>query len=132
MHLVAQMSEKGHALLAHADLQIDEEAEVFVLFFGMLRHEGFERLALDEFTDDCPSAVHHGDRKDLGDVEPRLLDARLVERFVEDVSLGIALVERLDELSAVAVEFLTCAFINEFHSYNILLIRGYLSRNAFP
>ena len=119
VHLVAQMPQKGYALRTHADLQVDEEVEVLILFLGMLVHERLQRLAVDVFPDQRPSAFHNGDAQDLGNIQFRLLDARLVERLVEDARFGVALVKGLDEPVAVAVEFLAHAFMNEFHSYNI-------------
>ena len=132
VHLIAQVPQKGYALLAHADLQIDEEIEVLVLFFRMHLHEGLQRLALNVLPDERPSAVHDRHAQDLGNIQSRLLDARLVERLVEDARFGVALVKGLDEPVAVAVELFAYAFMNEFHSYNFLLIGGVLSRNTFP
>ena len=117
VHLIAQMPQKRHLFLAHPDLQIDEEVKILILFFGMIFHHLFERFAFDEFPDDRPLAVDDGDPQNFGDVQRRLLDARLVERFVEDVCLRIGLVERLNEPVAVTVDFFAYAFVNKFHNF---------------
>ena len=75
----------------------------------------------------------YADAENLGHVERRRLDARLIERFVENVRLRISLIERFDQLIPVAVDFFAYSCVNKFHKkflltagiYPAMLFHGY-------
>ena len=79
-------------------LQTDKIIEIFLPFFGIFLHHGAQRLSLDVLGDDRPLSVRLRDLIYGGDVEIGLLRARLIERFVQHVRLGIAAGKDLDDL----------------------------------
>ena len=103
-------------------MQIDEEIEILIELFGILFHEAVERFAFDEFPRERPFSVDDGDFQNFRNVERSLLDARLIERLVQDPRFGIGLIKRFDEFVAVAINLFADSRINEFHA--LLLIRG--------
>ena len=71
----------------HLKLEIYKQLKIFFLLLGVLLHELSESFAADIVINYSPFALDDGDFVDLGDIQPRLLDPRLVERLVKDVSL---------------------------------------------
>ena len=104
LHLVLQSLEQRTLFAEDLHLDVHEELEVLVELVGVLVHKLLEGLALDEVGDDSPLAVDFGDFLDLGDIQSRFLNSRLVERLVEDIGLGEGFVKDLDSEVAVAVD----------------------------
>ena len=105
-------------MAVHIHLEVDEQFEVLVLLLRVFLHELREGLALDVFRDDRPLAVNREDLFDLRDTDAGLLDARLVERFVQDIGHGIITVKYLNAVGTVAVHGFVVSYRNhsvQFH-----------------
>ena len=121
VHLFDEHIQKGHALGMNVELNIYEKIKVFVKFIGIFVHKLFKRGAFDVVHRNGPAAVHYRYSLNFGYVEVGFLNARLIERFVEDVSLGIALIKELYKLVAVPVNLFARSFdyyFFVFHYHN--------------
>ena len=85
-HLILELVEQGAGLGMHLKLEIYKQLKIFFLLLGVLLHELSESFAADIVINYSPFALNDGDFVDLGDIQ-RLLDPRLVECLVKDVSL---------------------------------------------
>lgn len=101
---------------------VDEQFEVLVDFVGVLVHKLLESLARDVIHNDSPPAVDLGDLVEFGDIESGLLDARLIEGFVEDIGFGVVFVEEFDYVVPVAVHGLGVADGDDFVGFHIPLL----------
>ena len=112
VHLVLKLCKKGTLSFVDIHLNIYEHFDVFFLACGVILHHLGKGLALDKFGNDSPLAVYCGNLKDLGDIKSGFLDARLIQRLVKNVSLGVLLAEHLDASVTVAVNRLFCSCCN--------------------
>ena len=100
------------------ELNIHHLCNIRLFLFGMTRHQFGKSFAFNIIRNDRPFAVDRGNLNNLGDIESRFLHSRLVERLVEDIGLGIALVEHLDATVTVAVYGFVgsdCNHLIQFH-----------------
>ena len=67
---------------------------------GNIAHCVSAAVAIYEF----PLAVDFGDLLDLGNVQSGFLNPGLVQRLIQDVSLGIFSIENLDALVAITID----------------------------
>ena len=96
----------------HKDLEVDKFFEIFVVAFGIVLHELCKGLSRDIFRNDGPFSVDLRDRFDFRDIQSRLFNARLIERFVQDIGFGKVFVEHLIAKVSVAVNGLVVAYRN--------------------
>ena len=132
LHLVLDALEQRAFLAEDLQLDVNEEVHILVELVGILVHQLLEGLSLDIVGDDRPLAVDLGDFLNLGDVQPRLLHARLIERLVEHVGLREGFVEYLRHQIAVAVDFFVrsfCYHMIEFHKEAPFVSFSGVSRN---
>ena len=87
----------------HLHLKVHKQFQILRFLVGILLHELCERLAGNVLGRDRPLAVGFGNLQHLGNVQPGLLDQRLIECLVEDSCLGVILVKHLDDAVAVQI-----------------------------
>ena len=116
VHLVTQLGQERAGLGLHFQLEVNKPVQVGL---DILLHDAFQRFSLDVIGYDNPFAVQYRDLPHLGDAEPGLLDARLVECLVQYVRLGIAFIKDLQAGVSVAVDGLVVSDCNntiQFHA----------------
>lgn len=126
VHFVLQLVQHGAGQGVHFQLQIYEEAEVFVFLFRILLHELGQGLALDKFGHDGPFAVHYVNTQKLGDVQPGLLNAGMIQGLVQNVRLGKMLVKGFDAGISVPIDDLVGPGSNDsIHVHPVFLLKPY-------
>ena len=104
VEFILDLVEQGRFLAEDLFLDADEEVEIFVELVGVLFHQLRERLAGDILGADRPLAVDLADLEELGHIQPRLFDTRLIQRFIEDIRLAVIAVEYLEDGVAVFID----------------------------
>ena len=121
LHLLLEAVEHGAGLGLDLNLNVHKALQVLVLLIGVLGHQLGDGLALGIVGDDGPLAFDLGDLFHVGDGQASLFHAGDVQGLVEDIRLGVALVEHLDDIAAVTVDGFgipNCDDLFQFHSEN--------------
>ncbi len=85
--LIGKLSQQAASFRLYFKLDIDEQSDVTVLFFGIFLCEPCKRFAADIFGNDSPFSVYRGHFKHARNVYSDLLSARLICRFAQNVCL---------------------------------------------
>lgn len=88
----------------NGQLNVHELLHERILALRLLLQNLRHGLALDELGHDGPLAVLLGDGKNFRNRKTGFLHSRLIQRFVQNVRLGILLIEHLDRRIAVPID----------------------------
>ena len=116
VEFILDLVQQGSLFAEDLFLNIDEPIEILVELVGVFRHQSGERFAGHIFGADRPFAVDDTDFKELRNIQPRFLDARLIQRFVQDLGLAEIAVEYLEDGVAVLVDDLGASL-----RYNLII-----------
>ena len=86
-HLIFLAIEHRAGFPVNLHLQVHEQVQIFLLIIRIFLHQLGKGLPLDELREYGPFTLDHVDTQDSRDMQACLLNARLIQRLIQNIGL---------------------------------------------